>query len=66
MSRPLESREARIVIVKQMLMGGHMVGEGLETGFKVIKPACKISPLTHGSARMSLMSFRHTGPFVCD
>jgi hypothetical protein len=45
-------------------MGGHMVGDRLETGFKVIKPACEMSLLANGSARVSLMSFRHNGPFV--
>jgi hypothetical protein len=64
MSEPLEPRDARVVIVKQILEGGHMIGDGLETGFKVIKPACEMSPLTNGGARVSLMSFRHSAPFV--
>ncbi len=59
MSRPLEPHDACIVIVKQFLMRGHVVGDDFQTRYKVIKPACEISPLANGSTRVPLMSFRH-------
>lgn len=62
--RPLEPRDAGVVVVELPLMGSHMIRHRYNASFKVLDSTNKRVDAAFRGGRPSLMSFNHNVPFV--